>query len=114
MGSFLYNNYHQFINQELNNLGISIEIPKEIQEDIMNKFLLNEGISDPAEVMIRIMPVGFSEGAQDTPMPLLIVRPQDMDDIPHTPMLVMDFLADSDNFFEAKNENLTGWTYSYN
>jgi len=94
-------------------LNTSDDIAKEIQKDIMNKFLQNEGITNPAEIMIRIMPVGFSEGAQDTPMPLLIVRPQDMNDIPHTPMLVMDFLADSDNFFEAKNENLTGWTYSY-
>jgi len=95
-------------------LNTSDNIPAEIQEDIFNKFLQNEGINNPVEKMMRIMPVGFSKGAQDTPMPLLIVRPQDMNDIPNTPMLVMDFLADSDNFNEAKNEALTGWTYSYN
>lgn len=95
-------------------LNTSDDIPKDVQKDIMDKFLQNEGITNPAEIMMQIMPVGFSQGAQDTPMPLLIVRQQDMAEIPHTPMLVIDFLADSDNFFEAKNENLTGWTYSYN
>jgi hypothetical protein len=35
-GVFYVTNYHQFINQELNNLGISIEVPEEIQEIIDN------------------------------------------------------------------------------
>jgi len=94
-------------------LNTSDDIPQEIQQDIFNKFLQNEGIISPAEIMIRIMPVGFSKGAQDTPMPLLIVRQEDMNAITNTPMLVMDFLADSDNFNEAKIEKLNGWTYSY-
>ena len=95
-------------------LNTSENLPKEIQEDIFNKFLTQEKITNPIEVLSQIMPVGFSLGAQDTPMPLLIVKKEDMADIPHTPMLVMDFLADSQNFFEAKVEKLTGWTYSYN
>ncbi len=95
-------------------LNTSENIPQEIQQEIFNRFLQNEGIVSPAEIMIRIMPVGFSKGAQDTPMPLLIVRQEDMNAITNTPMLVMDFLADSDNFNEAKTEKLTGWTYSYN
>ena len=95
-------------------LNTSENIPKEIQDDIFNRFLKNEGIYNPKELMMRIMPVGFSLGAQDTPMPLLIVRPEDMREIPNTPMLVMDFLADSENFIEAKTHALTGWTYSYN
>ena len=95
-------------------LNTSDNIPKEIQEEIFNKFLAQEKITKPIEVLSQIMPVGFSQGAQDTPMPLLIVKKEDMVDIPHTPMLVMDFLADSDNFFEAKVERLVGWTYSYN
>ena len=89
-------------------------IPKEIQDDIFNTFLKNEGIYNPKELMMRIMPVGFSLGAQDTAMPLLIIRPEDMSAIPNTPMLVMDFLADSESFIEAKTHALTGWTYSYN
>ena len=95
-------------------LNTSDNIPQEIQKDIFDKFLKNEGIIKPTEIMIRIMPVGFSKGAQETPMPLLIIRQEDMNAIPNTPMLVMDFLADSDNFHEAKVEKLTGWTYSYN
>ena len=94
-------------------LNTSDDIPQEVQKDIFDKFLQNEGINNPAEIMIRVMPVGFSKGAQDTPMPLLIVRQEDMNAIPNSPMLVMDFLADSDNFYEAKVEKLTGWTYSY-
>ncbi len=94
-------------------LNTADDIPKEIQDDIFNKFLKNEGIYNPKELMMRLMPVGFSLGAQDTPMPLLIVRQEDMSVIPNTPMLVMDFLADSDNFMEAKTHSLTGWTYSY-
>lgn len=95
-------------------LNTSDNIPQEIQQEIFSKFLENEGIVNPAEIMIRVMPVGFSKGAQDTPMPLLIVKQQDMNAIPNVPMLVMDFLADSDNFNEAKIEKLTGWSYSYN
>lgn len=95
-------------------LNTSDDIPRDIQEQIFNKFLENEGIENPAQVMSQIMPVGFSQGAQETPMPLLITRQQDMPDIPHTQMLVMDFLAQSDNFNEAKRDSLTGWTYSYN
>jgi len=94
-------------------LNTSDDIPQEVQKDIFDKFLQNEGINNPAEIMIRVMPVGFSKGAQDTPMPLLIVKQEDMNAIPNSPMLVMDFLADSDNFYEAKVEKLTGWTYSY-
>jgi len=26
----------------------------------------------------------------------------------------MDFLADSEEFYEAKEHSLTGWSYSYN
>ena len=95
-------------------LNTSENLPKEIQEEIFKKFLAQEKITDPIELLSQIMPVGFSLGAQDTPMPLLIVKKEDMADIPHTPMLVMDFLADSQNFFEAKVEKLIGWTYSYN
>ncbi|MBL0707677.1 MAG: hypothetical protein JJW00_01340 [Sulfurimonas sp.] len=95
-------------------LNTDEKIPKEIQDAILDKFLTQEGIGKPAELMSQPMPVGFGKSAQDTPMPLLLVRPQDQQSIPYQVMFVMDFLADSDNFFEAKNEKLTGWTYSYN
>ena len=94
-------------------LNTSDNIPKDIQEAIFNKFLDENKIVDPIEVLSQIMPVGFSQSTQDTPMPLLLVKQEDMKNIPNTPMLVMDFLADSDNFNEAKINNLTGWSYSY-
>lgn len=90
------------------------KLPKDIQEAILDKFLDENSITNPKELMSQIMPVGFSESIQETPMPLLLVKQEDMNSIPHAPMFVMDFLADSDNFSEAKNQSLTGWSYSYN
>lgn len=95
-------------------LNTSDELPKEVQTAILNKFLLENKIQNPIELMSQIMPVGFSQSLQDTPMPLLLVKPEDQRSIPYTVMLVMDFLADSDNFSEAKDNSLTGWSYSYN
>jgi hypothetical protein len=95
-------------------LNTSDDLPKEIQKAIFDKFLDENEIINPIEIMSQIMPVGFSEGSQETPMPLLLVKQEDMRAIPNVPMLVMDFLADSENFSEAKDKSLTGWTYSYN
>lgn len=94
-------------------LNTSDDIPGDIKEAIFNKFLADNGIKNPIEVLYQIMPVGFSQSTQDTPMPLLLIKPEDIKNIPNTKMLVMDFLADSDNFSEAKINNLTGWSYSY-
>ena len=47
-------------------------------------------------------------------MPMLLVKQEDQRDVPHVPLFVMDFLADSENFYEAKTHKLTGWSYSYN
>ncbi|WP_372998575.1 hypothetical protein [Sulfurimonas sp.] len=88
-------------------------LPKDIQEAVLDKFLDDNGISKPAELMSQIMPVGFGISKQDTPMPLLLVKPEDQRTIAHAVMFVMDFLADSENFNEAKYDALTGWSYSY-
>ncbi|WP_294961979.1 hypothetical protein [Sulfurimonas sp.] len=90
------------------------KLPKDIQDAILDKFLQEQGITKPAELMSQLMPVGFGKSVQDTPMPLLLVKPEDQRTIPHDVMFVMDFLADSQNFNEAKNNALTGWSYSYN
>ncbi len=95
-------------------LNTSENLEKDIQEAVLKKFLDENGIKNPKELMSQIMPVGFSMSGQDTPMPLLLVKKEDQASIPYAPMFVMDFLADSDNFFEAKTHSLTGWTYSYN
>lgn len=95
-------------------LNTSDDMPKEVQEAVLNKFLEENGVGEPKELMSQIMAVGFAQTVQDTPMPMLLVKPQDINSIPHVPMFVMDFLADSDNFGEVKEKSLTGWSYSYN
>lgn len=96
-------------------LNTDEKFPKDVQEAILDKFLDDNGITKPAELMSQLMPVGFAENTgQDTLMPLLLIKQDDMRSIPHVPMFVMDFLADSENFYEAKVHKLTGWTYSYN
>ncbi|OHE15388.1 MAG: hypothetical protein A2525_12095 [Sulfurimonas sp. RIFOXYD12_FULL_36_11] len=95
-------------------LNTSDDLPREIQKAIFDKFLQEEGIENAIEVMSQIMPVGFSQGLQETYMPMLLVKEEDMRNVPNIPMLVMDFLADSENFNEAKEKSLTGWSYCYN
>ncbi|TKI69278.1 hypothetical protein FCU45_07090 [Sulfurimonas crateris] len=94
-------------------LNTSDNLPKDIQDAILDKFLDENGIQNPIEMMSQIMPVGFSEGSHETLMPLLLIKKEDMVNIPSVPLFVFDFLADSENFYEAKEKSLTGWSYSY-
>jgi hypothetical protein len=95
-------------------LNTAETLPADIQQAILDKFRDEHKIGKPAELMSQIMPVGFAiSNAQDTPMPMLLVKPEDQRSIPSVAMHVMDFLADSDEFFEAKEKNLTGWSYAY-
>jgi hypothetical protein len=95
-------------------LNTQEKIPQDIQAAILEKFRTEHGIDEPAELMSQLMPVGFAiSKGQETPMPMLLVKPEDQRTIPHVPMHVMDFLADSKNFDEAKKDNLTGWSYAY-
>ena len=95
-------------------LNTDERLPKEILNAILEKFLQEHKIQKPTELMSQLMPVGFAlSKAQDTPMPMLLVKPEDQKSIPYTVMHVMDFLANSDEFNEAKKDNLTGWSYSY-
>lgn len=90
------------------------QLPQEIQNAVLEKFRQQYDIGEPAELMSQLMPVGFAlSKTQDTPMPMLLVNPQDQRSIPYVPMFVIDFLADSDAFDEAKKDHLTGWSYSY-
>jgi len=95
-------------------LNTDEQLPEEIQSAILKKFLQENSIGEPAELMSQLMPIGFAiSTAQETPMPMLLVKPEDQKSIPSTVMHVMDFLADSDAFYEAKEKSLTGWSYSY-
>ena len=96
-------------------LNTDENFPKDIQKAILDKFLDENKIKNPTEIMSQLMPVGFAlSKAQDTPMPLLLIDPKDQRSIPHTIMFVIDFLADSDEFHQAKEHSLNGWSYSYN
>ena len=89
------------------------ELPEEIKEAVLQKFLEENGIQNPIHVMSQLAPVGFAITEQETPMPMLLIQPQDIQAIPHTMLHVIDFLADSNNFEEVKKDSLTGWSYSY-
>jgi len=95
-------------------LNTQDKLPQDVKDAILDKFMDENGMSNPKEIMSQTMPVGFSMSAQDTAMPLLLVKQEDQMSIPYSVMHVIDFLADSENFYEAKTHNLTGWTYSYN
>jgi len=95
-------------------LNTQEELPHEIQKAVLEKFLQENRIGRPSELMSQLMPVGFAlSKSQDTPMPMLLVNPQDQRSIPNVVMHIMDFLADSDTFDEVKKDHLTGWSYSY-
>jgi len=89
------------------------ELPSGIKEQVFEKFLQENKIFNPKEVMSQVMPVGFGKSQQETPMPLLLIKPEDQKSIPNTPMHVIDFLADAEGFNEVKNDKLTGWSYAY-
>ncbi|WP_457744409.1 hypothetical protein [Sulfurimonas sp.] len=89
-------------------------LPEDVKNAVLEKFLDEQKIGKPSELMSQLMPIGFAiSSAQDTPMPMLLVKKEDQRTIPFAPMYVMDFLADSDAFSQAKEKNLTGWSYSY-
>ena len=95
-------------------LNTSDELPHNIKDIVLEKFLQENKIFNPKEVMSKLMPVGFGKSQQDTPMPLLLIKPEDQNSIPYTLMHTIDFLADANGFSEVKNDKLTGWSYSYN
>jgi hypothetical protein len=89
------------------------ELPNGVKEAVLDKFLEENNIKNPIHVMSQLAPVGFATTQQETPMPMLLVQPQDIHSIPHTFLHVIDFLADSDGFEEVKKNSLTGWSYVY-
>ena len=86
-------------------------LPEGIKEQVFAKMCEEYGIKKSAEVMSQMMPVGFAQSVHDTPMPMLLVKPQDQATIPFMPLHVIDFLALSDQFDEVLSKGLTGWSY---
>jgi len=94
-------------------LNTQEELPEGVKEQVFQKFLEDNEIFNPKEVMSQLMPVGFGKSQQETPMPLLLIKPEDQRTIPSIAMHVIDFLADAKGFSEVKNDKLTGWSYTY-
>jgi hypothetical protein len=94
-------------------LNTQEELPNHIKDAVLEKFLKDYKITDPIHIMSQLSPVGFATTKQETPMPMLLVQPQDIYSIPHIFLHVIDFLANSDSFKEVKEKSLTGWSYSY-
>jgi hypothetical protein len=84
---------------------------QDIKEMIFDKFCKDYTITESAEVMSQLMPVGFATTAHESAMPMLLVDPQDQHSIPHIPLHVIDFLAATDEFEEVVAKSLTGWSY---
>lgn len=89
-------------------------LPEEIKTAVLEKFCSQYNITATAEVLSSLQAVAFAKTSQESPMPVFLVKPEDRMALPHTTMHVIDFLGDSPDFKETKEQNLTGWSYSYN
>lgn len=94
-------------------LNTQEELPIGIKEAVFDKFCDEHRITRTDAVLSQMMPVGLAATAQETPMPLLLIKAEDVHAVPHTFLHVIDFLGDSTEFKEAKEDSLTGWSYSY-
>ena len=88
-------------------------LPPDIQQAVLDKFADDYGFRNIADLFSQPDRVAFAVTTQQTPMPLHLFKPEEKMQLPSTVMFVMDFEADSDNFPEVKEKQLTGWTYAY-
>ncbi len=93
-------------------LNTDEKLPKEVQKSIFDKFCKDCKLFNATDILSQIMPVGFADTGHDSAMPMLLIKSQDQMSIPHIPMFVLDFLADSDEFTDTKTKGLTGWSYA--
>jgi len=95
-------------------LNTDKELPIGVKEAVLDKLFDELGLtSKPLHLLAQLMPVGFATTKQQTPLPMLLIQPQDIHSIPHTYMYVVDFLANSNDFKEVTKDSLTGWSYVY-
>ena len=95
-------------------LNTTDRLPEEIQTDVLEKFAEQYKITDIHDLFSQLDAVAFSLTTQETPMPLHLFKQEDKKALPHGTMHIMDFEGDSTEFNEAKEQDLTGWSYSYN
>ncbi len=95
-------------------LNTTDRLPEEVQTAVLEKFAEQYSITEIHDLFSQLDAVAFSMTTQDTPMPLHLFKAEDKRALPHGTMYIMDFEGDSDEFKEAKEQDLTGWSYSYN
>lgn len=95
-------------------LNTADPLPAEVVPAVLEKFAAQYGIVNICELFSQTDRVAFARTSQSTPMPLHLFTPEEKRQMPSTTMYVMDFEADSEDFPEVKEKQLTGWTYAYN
>jgi len=95
-------------------LNTTERLPEEVQTTVLEKFAKQYKITNIEDLFSQLDGVAFSMTTQDTPMPLHLFKQEDKRALPHTIMHIIDFEGDSNEFKEAKEQDLTGWSYSYN
>ena len=95
-------------------LNTNDRLPEEIQSAVLEKFAKQYKITEIHDLFSQLDAVAFSLTGQETPMPLHLFKQEDKKALPHGIMYIMDFEGDSTEFTEAKEKDLTGWSYSYN
>jgi hypothetical protein len=89
-------------------------LPQEIQEAVLEKFCQQYSIFRKESVMSELAAVAFAQTDEETMMPMHLFKPEDQKNIPHTTLHIIDFIGDSTEFKEVKEDGHTGWSYSYN
>ncbi len=90
------------------------ELPYEVKDAVLDKFCEQYDITSKAHVMSELAPVGFAQTDKEALMPMHLFKKEDQGSIPHVYLHVIDFLGDAKGFKEVKEDDQTGWSYSYN
>ena len=93
-------------------LNTSDEIPHDIQEAIIGKFLQQYKMTNIVDVFSKLDAVAFAETNLDSVMPMHLFKDEDKTELENTTMHIIDFEADAEGFGEVKAGS-TGWSYSY-
>ncbi len=93
-------------------LNTSDEIPHDIQEAIIGKFVQQYKMTNLVDVFSKLDAVAFAETNLDSVMPMHLFKDEDKTELENTTMHIIDFEADAEGFGEVKAGS-TGWSYSY-
>ncbi len=93
-------------------LNTSDEIPHDIQEAIIGKFVQQYKMTNIVDVFSKLDAVAFAETNLDSVMPMHLFKDEDKTELENTTMHIIDFEADAEGFGEVKAGS-TGWSYSY-